>query len=350
MRTLAFLGRALLVLLVVTLAGGMGLVSGQDNAPAQTGASTNGLLMTDLVLCAEITEIPRDECNALRSLYLTTGQSGWTYDDGWFTTAFPCTTWYGVSCSAGHITRLDLPANNLDGGLNPCLLDDLPALRVLDLRQNQLSGPIPSELGNLPNLQYLWLDDNQLSGSIPSSLGNLSSLRWLYLTNNQLTGGIPSSLGSLSNLQILGLAGNQLAGGVPDTLGSLSSLFLLYVNSNPLSGALPQSLKNLTLSVFHFDHTSLCEPPDAAFQDWLASIHSLQRTGILCAPTPTPTSTRTPTTTATPTASRTLTPTRTPTRTPTATSTAMSGPSPTPTATIQHPAECEVHLPVIMRR
>ncbi len=102
------------------------------------------------------------------------------------------------------------------------------------------------------------------------------------------------------------------------------------MEKNPLmSGALPQSLKNATLRLFWFANTGLCEPPDAAFQAWLAGIHDLRRTGILCAPTATPTRTRT----RTPTATRTLT--RTPTSTPTATATFtrrptnMPGPSPT---------------------
>jgi hypothetical protein len=68
------------------------------------------------------------------------------------------------------------------------------------------------------------------------------------------------------------------------------------VNDNPLGGALPQSLKNLTLTHFWFGNTELCEPPDAAFQAWLAGISDLWRTNVLCgAATPTPTPTLTPT-------------------------------------------------------
>jgi hypothetical protein len=42
-------------------------------------------------------------------------------------------------------------------------------------------------------------------------------------------------------------------------------------------------LQNLSLSLFYFDETNLCEPPDAGFQAWLAGIGILKRTGILCA-------------------------------------------------------------------
>jgi hypothetical protein len=69
----------------------------------------------------------------------------------------------------------------------------------------------------------------------------------------------------------------------------------LRVHDNPLSGALPQSLKSLALTFFYFNNTNLCEPPDVAFQAWLATISNLLRTGVLCASaTPTPTPTRRP--------------------------------------------------------
>jgi hypothetical protein len=89
------------------------------------------------------------------------------------------------------------------------------------------------------------------------------------------------------------------------------------VNDNPLSGALPQTLKNVALREFWFQNTNLCEPPDAAFQAWLASIQDLHSTNVKCAvatSTPTSTPTRTPTGTRTVTRTPTRTRTRTPTR------------------------------------
>jgi Leucine-rich repeat (LRR) protein len=114
-------------------------------------------------------------------------------------------------------------------------------------------------------------------------LGNLVNLRGLYLNNNQLSGSIPPELGNLVNLQYLYLSGNQLSGGIPTALGDLTHLEYLHVDYNPLSGALPYSLMNLEdLYSFHFNDTNLCEPPDASFQAWLATIHYLQRSGLVC--------------------------------------------------------------------
>ena len=135
---------------------------------------------------------------ALAALYNTTNGSSWRDDTNWVSSR-PLGEWYGVSTDAdGRVTELDL-------------------------RDNQLSGSIPSELGNLDNLQALGLHDNQLSGSIPSELGNLDNLQALGLHDNQLSGSIPSELGNLDNLERLGLHGNEFSGCVPVKLFDMTS-------------------------------------------------------------------------------------------------------------------------------
>ena len=130
-------------------------------------------------------------------------------------------------------------------------------LTQLDLDYNGY-GPIPPELGRLANLRVLDLYPDQLSGAIPLEPGKLANLRELDLTWNQSSGPVPSELGKLANLRQLDLSSNQL------------------------SSALPRSLMRLRLWRFGFDNTNLCEPPDDAFQAWLASIDELQGTGLLC--------------------------------------------------------------------
>ena len=235
-----------------------------------------------------------------------------------------------------NLAILDLDSNQLSGSI-PSELGNLTKLQDLHLSSNQLSGSIPPGLGNLTNLQRLSLSSNQLSGSIPPGLGNLTNLQSLSLSSNQLSGSIPSELGNLTNLRNLYLYSNQLSGSIPPELGNLANLEYLKLNSNQLSGALPGTLTNLTkLYQFWFHDTDLCEPADAAFQTWLASISDLQSTGVICStPTPTPTSTGTSTATPTntPTPTSTTTPTATYTPTPTKTATPTSTPTATPTST-----------------
>ena len=113
----------------------------------------------------------------------------------------PITMWEGITLSGNpqRVTQLDLRNNRLTGAI-PTELGSLASLQRLNLFNNQLKGTIPSELGNLANLRQLWLDDNQLKGTIPSELGNLASLEQLFLTGNHLTGTIPLSFTRLGSL------------------------------------------------------------------------------------------------------------------------------------------------------
>jgi len=78
------------------------------------------------------------------------------------------------------------------------------------LFNNELSGTIPWQIGaDLTNLTNLDLRDNQLSGEIPSSIGYLADLTNLDLSFNQLSGEIPLSICDLTNLTI-DLDNNQL--------------------------------------------------------------------------------------------------------------------------------------------
>jgi hypothetical protein len=89
----------------------------------------------------------------------------------------------------------------------------------LDLRNNQLTGPIPPEIGNLTNLTYLDLRVNQLTGSIPSEIGNLTNLTRLWLQENQLTGEIPETICNLvENNCFIFIFNNQLCPPYPSCI------------------------------------------------------------------------------------------------------------------------------------
>ncbi len=113
-------------------------------------------------VCASVTEIPREECDALVALYNSTSGENWSNKTGyWGQTSTPC-NWYGVTCSGGSVTDLGLA-------------------------ENQLIGNIPAELGNLVNLQHLYLNGNQeLSGSLPANLTNLTSLQSFKFNDTNL--------------------------------------------------------------------------------------------------------------------------------------------------------------------
>jgi Leucine-rich repeat (LRR) protein len=147
--------------------------------------------------CSQVTSIPQAECQALVALYQGTSGTGWTNQTGWLANTTPC-TWYGVTCTSGHVTTINLYSNLLKGPLPP-EISGLTELTSLILANNQLSGAIPAQLGSLSKLEILYLAFNQFSGPIPPELGNLANLKYFVLQSNQLSGALPPELGNLAN-------------------------------------------------------------------------------------------------------------------------------------------------------
>ena len=217
--------------------------------------------------CANVSQIPSAECEALVAIYNSTNGPDWVDNTRWLTSDTPC-TWSGINCTSGHVTEISLSHNQLTGILPPELgnlshlrllgfldnrlhgsipaeLGHLSELVSLEISGNQLTGPIPAELGDLPNLQTLSLASNQFSGSIPPALGNLKSLKSLVLSHNQLSGAIPAELGNLAQLYAFYLSHNQLNGTIPASLGSLSQLSELDLSYNQLRGSVPEPITHL---------------------------------------------------------------------------------------------------------
>lgn len=174
--------------------------------------------------CSLVTEIPETECEALVTLYNSTGGPDWIDQTNWLANNLPG-TWYGVGVISDHVVGLTLFSNHLTGAIPPELAN-LTFLSSIHLARNALTGSIPTELSGLTNLTSLMLYDNQLAGSLPPELGNLTALRFLMVADNHLSGSIPTELGALTNLENLDLRGNLLTGSIPAELGNLTKLFL----------------------------------------------------------------------------------------------------------------------------
>ena len=236
------------------------------------------------VFTVEVTENP--DRAALVALYEATDGPNWTNNENWLTDA-PLCEWYGVGVTArtyrgGELVRcsrparLDLSENDLSGPI-PSELGDLASLERLDLSDNDLTGSIPPELGNLDSLERLSLYDNDLTGPIPLELGNLASLEWLTLGYNDLTGPIPLELGNLASLQWLTLSDNALTGPIPPELGNLASLRSLTLSDNALTGPIPPELGNLaSLEWLPLSDNALTGP----IPPELGNLASLQYLGI----------------------------------------------------------------------
>ena len=216
-----------------------------------------------------------DDRAVLEALYDATGGAGWTDSTNWKTSA-PLDHWYGVTADADdRVTELDLRDNGLTGPI-PSSLGRLSSLRLLVLWHNELTGRIPDALGSLANLVLLGLSGNGLTGPIPSSLGRLTNLRRLWLGRNRLTGRIPDALGSLANLETLSLGSNGLTGPIPSWLGRLTNLRRLdFSHIWGLSGRPPDGLRSSRLAVLDIFATRTCAP--TAWRDWLDTIEFMGR-------------------------------------------------------------------------
>jgi Leucine-rich repeat (LRR) protein len=174
--------------------------------------------------------------------------------------------WDGIGCDDADdkVVSIRLPKSDLLASI-PTEFSLLPALAVVDLRQNMLFGSIPSQFssitsltsvdlegnrleGDLPrfgsqNLTYLDLSHNQLHKKIPADFGeNLVSLTYIDLQYNLFTGFLPFGLEDLPRLETISLSFNQLSGTLPHYLQGMSNLKYLYLDHNHLVGTIPPSL------------------------------------------------------------------------------------------------------------
>ncbi|KAL3634173.1 hypothetical protein CASFOL_021227 [Castilleja foliolosa] len=167
--------------------------------------------------------------------------------------AFAFCKWEGVQCSDSRAVKVIIESQFLGGVFLPGTLSNLGQLRVLSLRNNSLTGPIP-DLSGLVNLKSLFLSRNYLSGSVPPSVSTLHRLKTLDLSNNMLTGSIPLSLNGLDRLYYLRLDFNRFNGSVPPF--NHSSLQIFNVSHNDLTGAIP-----VTPTLSRFSTTSFSLNP-----------------------------------------------------------------------------------------
>lgn len=181
----------------------------------------------------------------LSLMYLEWKGDNWQVNTGWLSEN-PVCTWYGVSCSDGLVTGLDLPENQLDGGLARELFflrslgkyeyeSNLSAhfaifqhlfIESLVLSRNNVAGNLPTEIGLLTSLTRLAFDGINLKGDFPTEIGRLTALKELDISAlyGLINHPIPTEIGFLTNLKVLNVTKNRIVGVIPSEIGLLSDL------------------------------------------------------------------------------------------------------------------------------
>ncbi len=176
-----------------------------------------------------------------------------------------------------HLKEINLSYNRLTVSQISLLVKNIPGIRVLNIRNNQLTT-LPDNIGQLTQLTTLDLSFNKLT-KLPDTIGQLTQLTKLNLGDHQLTA-VPDSIGQLTKLTELDLSHNTtstifllLLGKNPDTsrphtilpdsIGQLTQLTTLDLSFNKLT-KLPKTIGQLTqLTELKSIGNTLAEVPDS---------------------------------------------------------------------------------------
>ena len=238
---------------------------------------------------ADFTHEQRLERFSLATMYASMNGPEWNFNREWLSTSDVC-FWSGISCSDGNVSGMSLRSLNVGGSVSKvsfssiqhCLhkrfliikliavytTDQIPrevilleSLREFVVTSNpSMGGTIAPELFQIPAIEVVNLGSNGLTGPLPEAVGQAKRLRFLNLEGNNLSGRITSSLDGAESLSYLNLQSNGFLGEVPDTLFG-APLQELYLSDNVLTGTLPIAMGQATdLRILEFG-TNLFDGP-----------------------------------------------------------------------------------------
>ncbi|KAL0226830.1 hypothetical protein P9112_014154 [Eukaryota sp. TZLM1-RC] len=149
--------------------------------------------------------------------------------------------WYGVTCNQNkRVTKIDLQLNNLKGRL-PRSTYCFPHLQTLYLQNNYISGTIYDKpdagISKLKSLKYLDLRNNMITGNIPTGMCKLkASLMYLNIQHNVFSGSIPDCFDVRFQKSLRGFAAhcNKLSGRIPEGFKDMKFLESLHIHCQHL--------------------------------------------------------------------------------------------------------------------
>jgi len=172
------------------------------------GSTTCNVVMTPAPTFQSQTPAPHppsvleQQKTVLWEMYSALGGDNWYHKYGWGSDDVSICDWYGVICgsSGAGITKLNLKDNNLSGEL-PSTVFELENLTELNLHDNERVEITDQSLDSLHSssrLTHLILAKVKFLD--PEKLKYAENLTYLDISENAMTGSIPESLFNLKNL------------------------------------------------------------------------------------------------------------------------------------------------------
>lgn len=209
-----------------------------------------------------IYEFSSDEWTVLQQVLPQLTEMGWSQPWDVSMGMKGVSSLHGLTIEKGHVTGLDLSAQNLTGTF-PCFLLALPHLQRLDLSGNNLTGDVAEAVSafvqdnpaSVANVGGIDISGNQLSGNIGQFAGCFTNLTSLNASDNQLEAVSPMISPTVTNLELSRQAIGRV---VPVSLADLCS--------EPVATTVP--------SILLYDHANqtflhsidmLCVTPDSSW-------------------------------------------------------------------------------------
>lgn len=143
-----------------------------------------------------------------------------------------------------NIVQIDLQSLGIAWPL-PAAINNLASLEILNLEENNLTGPLPS-LDAATNMIEILLRMNNFSWTIPASWSSLSSLQkialwWNSLNDREIVGSLPADWSSLTNLDSIQISFTKITWELPEEWSALTNLTDLQIFFNNITGPIPDS-------------------------------------------------------------------------------------------------------------
>ncbi|XP_022134073.1 probable leucine-rich repeat receptor-like serine/threonine-protein kinase At3g14840 [Momordica charantia] len=158
------------------------------------------------------------------------------------------------------LTDFRISDNHFSGPI-PKFIQNWTNLGKVAIQASGLSGPIPSEIELLTKLTDVRISDLTGASSPFPPLNALKNLKVLILRNCNITGVLPNNLEGISALKTLDFSFNKITGQIPANFEGLKKVDSIYLSGNLLNGSVPpwmlQQGESIDLSYNKFTSTNV---------------------------------------------------------------------------------------------